>query len=91
MQVTAARSRVVVRAERATWLPGSEVPDYLTGTSLTGLQKSSLFAVVIASLLDIARCAGELPGDFGFDPLRLGEDPTALKWYSVLILSPVLS
>jgi hypothetical protein len=24
--------------------------------------------------------AGELPGDFGFDPLRLGEDPAALKW-----------
>eukprot|EP00270_Netrium_digitus_P016640 TRINITY_DN5_c0_g1_i1.p1 TRINITY_DN5_c0_g1~~TRINITY_DN5_c0_g1_i1.p1 ORF type:complete len:281 (+),score=41.85 TRINITY_DN5_c0_g1_i1:72-845(+) len=22
-----------------------------------------------------------LPGDFGFDPLGLGQDPTALKWY----------
>lgn len=24
---------------------------------------------------------GSLPGDFGFDPLRLGENPEALKWY----------
>ena len=24
---------------------------------------------------------GELPGDVGFDPLGLGEDPEALKWY----------
>jgi len=22
-----------------------------------------------------------LPGDFGFDPLGLGEEPAALKWY----------
>jgi len=22
-----------------------------------------------------------LPGDFGFDPLGLGEDPASLKWY----------
>lgn len=21
------------------------------------------------------------PADFGFDPFKLGEDPTALKWY----------
>merc|ERR1711907_166928 len=24
---------------------------------------------------------GSLPGDFGFDPLALGKDPIALKWY----------
>merc|ERR1712224_864626 len=24
---------------------------------------------------------GKLPGDFGFDPLELGKDPAALKWY----------
>ncbi|RWW75033.1 hypothetical protein BHE74_00016962 [Ensete ventricosum] len=24
---------------------------------------------------------GTLPGDFGFDPLGLGEDPQSLKWY----------
>ncbi|XP_051139231.1 photosystem I chlorophyll a/b-binding protein 5, chloroplastic isoform X2 [Andrographis paniculata] len=24
---------------------------------------------------------GTLPGDFGFDPLGLGEDPESLKWY----------
>ncbi|KAH9611477.1 hypothetical protein KSS87_003326 [Heliosperma pusillum] len=24
---------------------------------------------------------GSLPGDFGFDPLGLGEDPESLKWY----------
>lgn len=24
---------------------------------------------------------GSLPGDFGFDPLRLGEDPAKLSWY----------
>ena len=24
---------------------------------------------------------GELPGDVGFDPLKLGEDPEALAWY----------
>merc|ERR1711985_68023 len=24
---------------------------------------------------------GSLPGDFGFDPLTLGKDPVALKWY----------
>ena len=22
-----------------------------------------------------------LPGDFGFDPLELGQDPEALRWY----------
>ena len=25
---------------------------------------------------------GSLPGDFGFDPLALGEQPAALKWYA---------
>jgi len=47
---------VVVRAaaQRASWLPGYELPAYLTG---------------------------ELPGDFGFDPLKLGEDSTSLEWY----------
>merc|ERR1719316_1809390 len=24
---------------------------------------------------------GSLPGDFGFDPLRLGSDPSLLKWF----------
>merc|ERR1719213_995884 len=24
---------------------------------------------------------GSLPGDYGFDPLGLGKDPQALKWY----------
>ena len=26
-----------------------------------------------------------LPGDFGFDPLRLGENPEALKWCAALL------
>jgi len=53
--VSASRANgVVVRAERASWLPGSELPSYLNG---------------------------ELPGDFGFDPLRLGENKEALQWY----------
>ncbi|GFY90145.1 light harvesting complex photosystem II subunit 6 [Actinidia rufa] len=26
-------------------------------------------------------CGGGLPGDYGFDPLGLGKDPTFLKWY----------
>ena len=26
------------------------------------------------------RCCS-LPGDFGFDPLGLGKDPAAIKWY----------
>ena len=26
---------------------------------------------------------GSLPGDVGFDPLGLGEDPEALKWYDM--------
>jgi light-harvesting complex I chlorophyll a/b binding protein 2/light-harvesting complex I chlorophyll a/b binding protein 4 len=25
--------------------------------------------------------SADLPGNFGFDPLKLGEDPDALKWY----------
>ena len=29
----------------------------------------------------ISHCCCSLPGDFGFDPLRLGENPDALKWY----------
>lgn len=28
-----------------------------------------------------AHLDGTLPGDFGFDPLGLGEEPAALKWY----------
>merc|ERR1711977_744642 len=28
-----------------------------------------------------AHLDGSLPGDFGFDPLSLGKDPQALKWY----------
>merc|ERR1711977_196744 len=28
-----------------------------------------------------AHLDGSLPGDFGFDPLGLGKDPAALKWY----------
>lgn len=28
-----------------------------------------------------AHLDGTLAGDYGFDPLNLGEDPTALKWY----------
>lgn len=35
---------------------------------------------------DLTRAAGvalprRLAGDFGFDPLGLGKDPTSLKWY----------
>ena len=26
---------------------------------------------------------GTLPGDYGFDPLRLGSDPKALKWFQM--------
>ena len=26
---------------------------------------------------------GTLPGDYGFDPLRLGSDPDALKWFQM--------
>lgn len=25
---------------------------------------------------------GSLPGDYGFDPLRLGSDPEILKWFT---------
>merc|ERR1712224_65297 len=28
-----------------------------------------------------AHLDGTLPGDFGFDPLGLGKDPQAMKWY----------
>merc|ERR1712093_391824 len=28
-----------------------------------------------------AHLDGSLPGDFGFDPLRLGSDTTLLKWF----------
>eukprot|EP00775_Hariotina_reticulata_P008725 gene8725-8906_t len=28
-----------------------------------------------------AHLKGELAGDFGFDPLNLGADPNALRWY----------
>ena len=26
---------------------------------------------------------GELPGDYGFDPLKLGASPQALRWYDI--------
>ncbi|MCO5553780.1 hypothetical protein L7F22_007306 [Adiantum nelumboides] len=32
-------------------------------------------------LVDPAWLDGSLPGDYGFDPLGLGKDPAALKWY----------
>merc|ERR1711959_248186 len=28
-----------------------------------------------------AHLDGSMPGDFGFDPLRLGTEPTLLKWF----------
>lgn len=33
------------------------------------------------SLVDPEWLDGSLPGDYGFDPLGLGKDPAALKWY----------
>ncbi len=38
---------------RPLWLPGSKVPEHLTG---------------------------DLPGDYGFDPLKLGAEKQALRW-----------
>jgi len=40
-----------------------------------------LFAAVDGVLITSIRCRS-LAGDFGFDPLRLGENPDALKWYA---------
>lgn len=39
-QAHVSRARVVVRAERATWLPGSETPSYLTGAPSTALKRT---------------------------------------------------
>ena len=96
MQVSVSRATgVVVRAERASWLPGSELPSYLNGTPrlLPYSPRSPLFqprfhcsCQVLNSPSDkravLESCdVGELPGDFGFDPLRLGENKEALEWY----------
>jgi light-harvesting complex I chlorophyll a/b binding protein 5 len=84
VQQSSARARVaVVRAstDRATWLPGLDSPSYLDGTSViwhSPLQVLSFSC--IDRLADICLC-WRLPGDFGFDPLGLGEEPAALKWY----------
>ena len=39
------------------------------------------FCVPAAGSAPPAHLKGELPGDFGFDPLGLGADPAALKWH----------
>ena len=85
-QASASRAAgVLVRAERASWLPGAELPSYLNGAAFT---PTSCIVACIAcsgvkkdSLMPNVFTAGELPGDFGFDPLRLGENKEALQWY----------
>lgn len=42
---------------------------------------SWLPGVSFGSLTDPEWLDGSLPGDYGFDPLGLGKDPSALKWY----------
>jgi len=40
---------------------------------------------------DVFTVPCSLAGDFGFDPLNLGADPTALKWYIAPELSATTS
>jgi hypothetical protein len=37
--------------------------------------------VLFSSYSNVKGNLFSLPGDFGFDPLGLGEDPESLKWY----------
>jgi light-harvesting complex II chlorophyll a/b binding protein 6 len=47
----------------------------------SGRKPSWLPGVNFGSLTDPEWLDGSLPGDYGFDPLGLGKDPSALKWY----------
>ncbi|KAK8940832.1 hypothetical protein KSP39_PZI009987 [Platanthera zijinensis] len=63
-------SRLNAGATRATWLPGLDPPPHLDGSSVPPFL--SLICAALPSFL---------VGDFGFDPLGLGEDPESLRWY----------
>lgn len=82
-------ARQMVRAQgRPTWLPGLDPPAYLDGRWVPpGTDRFGL----IVFLLSFDTCSfsvgglflrfNSLAGDFGFDPLGLGEDPESLRWY----------
>lgn len=84
----------VARAQaRPTWLPGLDPPPHLDGRySLIYyifLIHPLIFIFICFSLIcflvlfSYLVCLGmnSLAGDYGFDPLGLGEDPDSLRWY----------
>lgn len=79
------RSPVAVQAQRDTWLPGLDPPPHLDGRSAVVFLSVCFISFSFSLLTSIACQANEmkcsLVGDFGFDPLGLGEDPKSLKWY----------
>lgn len=46
-----------------------------------GSQSSTQRSLWLPGLDPPAHLDGSLPGDFGFDPLELGKEPEALRWY----------
>ncbi|MQM08378.1 hypothetical protein Taro_041233 [Colocasia esculenta] len=68
--------------QRPTWLPGLDPPPHLDGTAWVSFHK---YVNADWDLGDFCfHLLGEhcsLAGDFGFDPLGLGEDPESLRWY----------
>lgn len=80
--------QIAVQAQqRPTWLPGLDPPPYLDGTWATSpIEKSRQLNSVIKwkllyQFIVFPLSKFRLAGDYGFDPLGLGEDPESLKWY----------
>ena len=92
-RTTRCLTQTVVRAQlRPTWLPGLDPPPYLDGRwdfhivvhvnvhlCCFKKRKCCFWAGSLFELYFVLQFS--LPGDFGFDPLGLGEDPESLKWY----------
>ena len=67
-------------ADRPLWFPGSSPPEWLDGRQTISNSLHSQL-VIFCSLIDfsISCLSCSLPGDFGFDPLGLGEH-SAIHW-----------
>ncbi|XP_019058986.1 PREDICTED: chlorophyll a-b binding protein 4, chloroplastic-like isoform X3 [Tarenaya hassleriana] len=69
-----------VEAKKGEWLPGLATPAYLNGRLMI---KLSLIIIFFSEGLVrfIKNRLFSLPGDNGFDPLALAEDPENFRWF----------